>query len=79
MNLFDKLSGPRLYEELRLAFHETDPTRTLKRLSDFGLLKVIYPNLHFTEELEATLKSMQETLSWFNLMFLGKRIKGYST
>jgi len=73
MNLFDKLSGPRLFEELRLAFHETDPTRTLKRLSDFGLLKVIQPNLHFTEELEATLKSMQETLSWFNLLFLEEK------
>jgi tRNA nucleotidyltransferase (CCA-adding enzyme) len=73
MNLFDKLSGPRLFEELRLAFHETDPTRTLKRLSDFGLLKVIHPNLHFTEELEATLKSMQETLAWFNLLFLEEK------
>jgi len=45
----------------------------LKRLSDFGLLKVIQPNLHFTEELEATLKSMQETLSWFNLLFLEEK------
>lgn len=70
MNLFDKLSGPRLYEELLLAFHETEPGKTLKRLSDFGLLKIIHPNLLFTEELEATLKSMQETLSWFNLLFL---------
>lgn len=70
MNLFDKLSGPRLYEELLLAFYETDPAKTLKRLSAFGLLKVIHPNLVFTEELEATLKSMQETLSWFNLLFL---------
>jgi tRNA nucleotidyltransferase (CCA-adding enzyme) len=73
MSLFDKLSGPRLYEELRLAFHETDPTRTLKRLSDSGLLKVIHPNLHFTEELEAALKSMQETLAWFNLLFLEEK------
>ena len=73
MNLFDKLSGPRLYEELHLAFKETDPIRTLKRLSDFSLLKVIHPNLLFTEDLEATLKSMQETLSWFNLLFLEEK------
>ncbi len=70
MNLFDKLSGPRLYEELLLSFKETDPIRTLQRISDFGLLKVIHPNLIFTEELEATLKSMRETLTWFNLLFL---------
>jgi len=73
MNLFDKLSGPRLYEELLLSFKETDPIRTLKRLSDFGLLKVINPNLVFTEDLEATLKSMYETLSWFNLLFLEEK------
>jgi tRNA nucleotidyltransferase (CCA-adding enzyme) len=70
MNLFNMLSGPRLFEELRLSFHETEPIRTLKRLSDFGLLKVIHANLLFTEELEATLKSLQEALSWFNLLFL---------
>jgi tRNA nucleotidyltransferase (CCA-adding enzyme) len=73
MNLFDKLSGPRLYEELLLSFKETDPIRTLKRVSEFGLLKVIQSNLVFTEELEATLGSMHETLSWFNLLFLEEK------
>lgn len=73
MNLFSILSGPRLYEELRLSFHETEPIKTLKKLSDYGLLKVIHPNLAFTEELEATLRSMQETLSWFNLLFLEEK------
>jgi tRNA nucleotidyltransferase (CCA-adding enzyme) len=73
MNLFEKLSGPRLYEELLLSFQETEPIKTLKRLSDFGLLKVIHPRLIFTEELEATLKSLQETLSWFNLLFLEEK------
>ena len=73
MNLFDRLSGTRLYEELRLSFKETEPIRTLKRLSDFGLLKVIHPNLAFTENLEATLKSMHETLAWFNLLFLEEK------
>ena len=73
MNLFDKLSGPRLYEELLLSFKETDPIRTLKRLSDYGLLKVINPNLVLTEDLEATLKSMYETISWFKLLFLEEK------
>lgn len=73
MNLFDKLSGPRLYEELLLSFYETDPIRTLKRVAEFGLLKVISPALVFTEDLEATLRSMHETLSWFNLLFLEEK------
>jgi tRNA nucleotidyltransferase (CCA-adding enzyme) len=74
MNLFDKLSGSRLYEELLLSFNETDPVMTLKRLSEYGLLKVINPNLNFTEELENTFRSLQETLSWFNLLFLEEKI-----
>lgn len=73
MNLFDKLSGPRLYEELLLSFKETDPIRTLKRISEFGLLKVICPDLAFTESLENTVKAMHETLSWFNLLFLEEK------
>lgn len=73
MNLFDRLSGPRLYEELLLSFKETDPARTLQRLSEFGLLKVIHHNLVLTEELDATLRSMQETLSWFNLLFFEEK------
>ncbi len=73
MNLFEKLSGARIYEELLLSFQETDPIRTLKRLADFGLLKVIHPKLIFTEDLEATLKSVYQTLSWFNLLFLEEK------
>jgi tRNA nucleotidyltransferase (CCA-adding enzyme) len=70
MKLFEKLSGSRLYEELIIAFNETDPVRTLKRLSDFGLLKVINQNLVFDEKLEMTLLSMYETLAWYNLLYL---------
>ncbi|MEW6215719.1 MAG: hypothetical protein AB1478_11065, partial [Nitrospirota bacterium] len=73
MNLFDRLSGTRLYEELLLSFNETEPVRTLKRFSDFGLLRVIHPNLISNDELEATFKSMHETLSWFNLLFLEEK------
>ncbi len=73
MNLFDRLSGPRLYEELLLLFKEAEPIGTVKRLSDIGLLKVIHPKLIFNEGLEATLKSMQETISWFDLLFLEEK------
>ena len=73
MHLFDKLSGTRLYDELLLSFQETEPVRTLKRLSDFGLLKIIHPKLIFNQELETVLKSMHETLSWFNLLFLDEK------
>jgi len=70
LDLFSRLSGSRLYEELLLAFSETEPVKTLKTLSEFGLLKVIHPGLLFNNEVESALQSMFETLAWFNLLFL---------
>lgn len=77
MNLFDKLSGSRLYEELLLTFSETEPVKALKRLSEYGLLKVIHPNLLFDQRLESVLQAIHDTLSWFNLLFLEEKpLKG---
>ena len=73
MELFEKLSGSRLYEELLIAFKETNPVKTLKKLSDYGLLKVIHKNLIFDENLEAVLSSMSETLAWYNLLYLEEK------
>ena len=73
MNLFDKLSGSRLCDELLLTFSETEPVRTIKRLSDYGLLKVIHRDLVFDVRLETILLSVHDTLSWFNLLFLDER------
>lgn len=74
MDLFSRLSGPRLYEELIAAFNETNPVRTISRLSDFGLLKVIHPELALDEKLEAALSSMYETLAWYNLLYLEEKV-----
>ena len=74
MGLFDRLSGSRLYDELLLAFHETNPVLTLQKLSDYGLLKVIHPAITFDEDLEHALTSMGETLAWYDLLFLDEKV-----
>jgi tRNA nucleotidyltransferase (CCA-adding enzyme) len=73
MDLFEKLSGARLYEEILLIFNETEPAKAIKKMSELGLLKVIHPSLTFNEELELKLKSLHETVSWFNLLFLEEK------
>ena len=70
MSIFEKLSGSRLYDELMLTFRETDPIKALKRLGDFGLLKVIHNSLVFSSGLEEFLQSVHDTISWFDLLFL---------
>lgn len=73
MNIFEKLSGTRLYDELILTFDETDPIKALKRLSDYNLLKVIHPKISFTTEMESLFRSVHDTIAWFNLLFLDER------
>ena len=75
MDLFAKLSGARLYEELLLSFNETNPVLTLKRLSDHGLLKVIHERISFDKQLESDLESTAETLAWYNLLYLDQKIE----
>jgi tRNA nucleotidyltransferase (CCA-adding enzyme) len=74
MDLFGRLSGSRLFEELTLAFKETNPVRTLKRLSSYGLLAVIHKDLAFDEKLETMLSSLYETLAWYDLLYLDEKV-----
>lgn len=70
INLFDKLSGIRLYDELVLLFLETEPLNAVKRLLKLDLLKFIHPQLKITKSLEETFISIQETFAWFKLLFI---------
>ncbi|MBF0345777.1 MAG: CBS domain-containing protein [Nitrospirae bacterium] len=72
-NLFDKLSGARMYDEFLLIFKETEAERTLHRLANLGLLKVLHPDLAYTKQLEALLQSVRNTISWYRLTFLEEK------
>lgn len=70
MNLFRKLSGSRLYEELMLIFSETEPVESIKKLSGYGLLKVIHPALRLDGGLLSVLNAAHDSLLWFELSFM---------
>lgn len=74
INLFDRLSGARMYDELNLLFLETEPVRAMKRLEELSLLKCIHPCLKVTKTLKETFESIQETFAWFNLLFFEEKI-----
>jgi len=74
INLFDKLSGSRLYDELNLLFLEAEPIGAIKRLSEFDLLKFIHPKIRVTKTQEKTFKAIEETFSWFKLLFFEEEI-----
>ncbi|UCH45959.1 MAG: hypothetical protein JSV11_04430, partial [Nitrospiraceae bacterium] len=70
INLFAKLSGTRLYDELNLLFLETEPLRSIQRMGELDLLKCIHPGLVITKTLMETFESIQETFSWFKLLYI---------
>jgi tRNA nucleotidyltransferase (CCA-adding enzyme) len=74
INLFDKLSGSRLYDELNLLFFETEPLKAIVGLSELDLLKFIHPHLTLTNALEETFEAIQETFAWFELLFIEDKL-----
>ncbi len=74
INLFDKLSGSRMYDELNLLFIETEPVNAVKRLAELDLLKFIHKNLTLTRNLEEAFVAIQETFAWFKLLFIEEEL-----
>jgi tRNA nucleotidyltransferase (CCA-adding enzyme) len=70
MDFFKRLSGRRVFGELRQILEEENPVAAIARLHDFKLLDVIHPSIHFDNHLISRLKTTKEVLTWFDLLFL---------
>jgi tRNA nucleotidyltransferase (CCA-adding enzyme) len=74
MNLFQRLSGHRLFEELKLIFSEREPKRAVRRLADLSLLKFIHPKLAWSSRLETLLNGVDQAVDWYRLSYLDRKI-----
>ena len=72
-NFFDRLSGARLFEELRLILQEENPIPAVARLAEFDLLTAVHPRLGFDEATRGMLERVQAVLSWYDLLYLEDR------
>jgi tRNA nucleotidyltransferase (CCA-adding enzyme) len=70
MGFFNRLSGRRMFSELRQIVEEEYPARAIVRLNDYDLLEVIHPAITLTRELVPAINSVKKVLSWFDLLFL---------
>ena len=72
MDFFKRLSGRRVFSELRQILEEDNPTRAIVRLQDYDLLKVIHPSVKLTNELISEFNAIKKVLSWYELLFLNE-------
>ena len=70
MDFFKRLSGRRIFTEIRLLLEEENPAPAIVRLHDCQLLKVIHPSIKLDNNLISLLNSTREVLAWHDLLFL---------
>ncbi len=75
MDFFRGLSGKRVFTELRLIMEEKNPVSAIIRLNDFNLLKVIHSSITLDNDFISLLHSVNEVLSWHDLLFLDESYK----
>ena len=68
-NLIDRLSGSRLFTELRLILDGPGPWRCVARLGELKLLRFIHPRLRETPALGCRFEDIDRALAWFKLLF----------
>jgi tRNA nucleotidyltransferase (CCA-adding enzyme) len=74
MNLFNRLSGHRLLDELKLSLSEREPKQIIKRMAELDLLRFIHPQLQWTERLRTMLESVEQVIDWYRLSYFNRRM-----
>jgi len=70
MDLFHRLSGARLCEELTLLLSEEEPQKAIARLGELDLLRFIHPQLKWSPRLSALLAGVEDVVRWHKLASL---------
>ena len=78
MDFFKRLSGLRVFTELRYILEEKHPVPAIIRLSDYNLLQVIHPKVKLDKEIISMLNSVEKVISWHDLLFLNELYKIWS-
>jgi tRNA nucleotidyltransferase (CCA-adding enzyme) len=64
-NLIQRLSGPRLQNEILLLFAERDPIRTIARLAQLKLLRFLHRRLCYTKAVKRVVAALPKAFAWW--------------
>jgi tRNA nucleotidyltransferase (CCA-adding enzyme) len=68
-NLIQRLSGPRLQNEILLLFAEHDPVRAIARLAQLKLLRFLHRRLCYTKNVKRVVTAVPKALAWWARRF----------
>jgi tRNA nucleotidyltransferase (CCA-adding enzyme) len=69
MDFFKRLSGKRVFAELRHILEEDNPVPALSRLNEYDLLKTIDPSIQHTPKMMTHFNAARKVLAWYDLLF----------
>lgn len=72
MDFFKRLSGKRMFAELKQLLEEENPVPAIVRLGEYNLLNVIHPSIKLDNGLISALNATEKALAWYDLLFLEK-------
>ncbi len=75
LNLLDRLSYPRVWNEISHIFMEPKPLKAIKRLNMLGILRYIHPGISLDKKLILTLRNVQTMIKWFSNTFSDSNLK----
>jgi len=70
MDFFKRLSGRRVFSELKQILGEETPLLSIVRLNEYRLLKVIHPSIELDDELIDLFNGIKKALAWYDLLYL---------
>ncbi|MGE4298560.1 MAG: CBS domain-containing protein [Desulfovibrionaceae bacterium] len=73
LGLMEKLSGSRLFHEIRLIMDEEQPMACLRRMHQLGLMRAIHPILTLTRSKETVLHEAERVVNWHRLLYQEER------
>ena len=69
-SFFHKLSGARVFHELRLILEEKNPLACLRRMQSYKLLAAVHPLLGLTPIRESVLLEVENVINWYRLLYI---------
>lgn len=67
MEFFKKLSGPRVFTELKYILMEENPLPAIDRMADFNLFSAINSQLDFSPRNREIIESANKVINWFSI------------